>query len=216
MKNSPFTNIEFLIDIVGPISLLPEHWYVLSHFFQVLDNIETRENIEQSKRDGKIKKVSEDEYFWIENMNRFLGNQYSESDLKEIVNNKIINNDSQKYQEMINIVKNSFPINFIDGRYPLLCEYCGNDQEVGVVHYSYIKEKYDKNLNSKEIESVYMKYRGHEQYYYEMPESKDSMREMYIKILEYVKNFLIIHKFIIIELDIYNILYPIIKIFIKI
>ena len=53
-------------------------------------------------------------------MNRFLGNQYSESDLKEIVNNKIINNDSQKYQEMINIVKNSFPINFIDGRYPLL------------------------------------------------------------------------------------------------
>ena len=61
-----------------------------------------------------------------------------------------------------------------------------------------------------------MKYRGHEQYYYEMPESKDSMRELYIKILEYVKNFLIIHKFIIIELDIYNILYPIIKIFIKI
>ena len=88
---------------------------------EVLDNIETRENIEQSKRHGKIKKVSEDECFWIENMNRFLGNQYSESDLKEIVNNKIINNDSQKYQEMINIVKNSFPVNFIDGRYPLLC-----------------------------------------------------------------------------------------------
>ena len=42
-----------------------------------------------------------------------------------------------------------------------------------------------------------MKYRGHEQYYY-------------------LKNFLIINKFIIIELDIYNILYPIIKIFIKI
>ena len=56
MKNNPFTNIEFLIDIVGPISLLPEHWYVLSHFFQVLDNIETRENINNLKEMVKLKK----------------------------------------------------------------------------------------------------------------------------------------------------------------
>lgn len=56
----PF-QIKFLIDIVGPISLLPEHWYIPAQFFQVLDSIETISDITNAKSEGKIVKVFEDE-----------------------------------------------------------------------------------------------------------------------------------------------------------
>ena len=53
--------IKFLIDIVGPIYLLPEHWYIPAQFFQVLDSIETISDITNAKSEGKIVKVFEDE-----------------------------------------------------------------------------------------------------------------------------------------------------------
>ena len=167
--------IKFLIDIVGPISLLPEHWYIPAQFFQVLDSIETISDITNAKSEGKIVKVFEDEYVWVNYMNLFLGKKYTDDELKEVVENKLIKTDNEKYQEMLSIVRNAFPINYIDGRYPLLCEYCGNDQEVGVAYYSYIRQKYVDNSKIDDLKFVYMKYGMHSQYHLEDPGSIESM-----------------------------------------
>lgn len=106
-----------------------------------------------------------------------------------MVENKKIKNENEKYQELLKIVNYSYPINFIDGRYPLLCEYCGNDQMVGVAHYSYIREKYIKNNKTENLDFVYMKYGGHEQYHYEQPQSIEAMKLMHCKILNFIKNY---------------------------
>ena len=122
-------------------------------------------------------------------MNLFLGKKYTSKELQEMVENKLIKTDNEKYQEMLTIVEKVFPINYIDGRYPLLCEYCGNDQEVGIAHYSYIKEKYSENNKLDFLELVYMKYGGHELYHNEQEQSIEAMQEMHCKILEYANNF---------------------------
>ena len=46
--------------------------------------------------------------------NSFLGKKYTDEELQEMVENGIIKEDSPKYQEMFNIVKNAFPVNFIN------------------------------------------------------------------------------------------------------
>ena len=188
IKNLIF-DIKFLINIVGPISLLPEHWYVPTESFGVLENIEERSDINNAINEGKIKKIFEDEYTLVNYMNLFLGKKYTSKELQEMVENKLIKTDNEKYQEMLMIVEKAFPINYIDGRYPLLCEYCGNDQEVGVAHYSYIKEKYRQNNKLDFLELVYMKYGGHELYHYEQEQSIEAMQEMHCKILKYANNY---------------------------
>ena len=188
MKNHIF-DIKFLIDVVGPISLLPEYWYIPTEFSKVLDSIEERSEINDGINEGKIKKLFDDEYKLVNYMNLFIGKKYTQQELQGMVENKLIKTDNEKYQEMLNIVKNAFPINYIDGRYPLLCEYCGNDQEIGVAHYSYIKEKYRQNDKLDFLELVYMKYGGHELYHYEQEQSIEAMQEMHYKILDYAKNY---------------------------
>ena len=105
--------------------MLPEHWYIPSQFYLVLDSIETITDIYNAISEGKIIKILEDEYVLVNYMNLFLGIKYMDDELKEMVENKFIKAGNEKYQEMLTIVRNAFPINFINGRYPLLCEYYG-------------------------------------------------------------------------------------------
>ena len=54
------------------------------------------------------------ELIFIQLMNTFLGNIYTEKNLNEKIVNDQINKESQKYQEMFKKVQNSFPIKFVD------------------------------------------------------------------------------------------------------
>ena len=190
MKNHIF-DIKFLVDIVGPISLLPEYWYAATGLSNVLDNIEEKSYINNGINEGKIKNIFDDELDLLKLMNIFIGKKYNEAELREMIENNKIKNDNEKYKEMLKIVENAFPINYIDGRYPLLCEYCGNDQKIGIAHYSYIKEKYTLNDKLDFLEFIYMKYGGNELYHNDMKQSIEAMQEMHCKILDFAKTYFI-------------------------
>ena len=181
--------IKFLIDIVGPISLLPEHYLRASVLFQPLESISERSDIENALKEKKLVRIFDNDLILLYLMNMFIGKKYTDEELLELTENGLINSDNEKYKAMLKIVENAFSINFIDGRYPFLCEYCGNDFEVGVAHFSYIKEIYEKQNKTENLTFVYMKYAGHEQYHYENEESIIAMKEMHNQILKYAKKY---------------------------
>jgi len=182
--------IKFIVDIVGPISLEPEYWYRLAQNKTPLENIE-KETIEEAQKNGTIIKVFEEEDGWIALMNYFSGKKFNENELIGMLDkDKHINETNEKYQEMYKIVKYAFPvvlINSTDRRIPLLCEYCGNDQLVGIAQYHYLKELYEEKNGT--IEMVYMIRAGHEQFHYFDPRSIEAMKEMHYKITQFAKKY---------------------------
>lgn len=98
IKNLIF-DIKFLINIVGPISLLPEHWFAPTESFKVLESIEERSDINNAITEGKIKKIFEDEYSLVNYMNLFLGKKYSSIELQGMVENKLIKTDNEKIKK---------------------------------------------------------------------------------------------------------------------
>ena len=83
-------------------------------------------------------------------MNDFIGGRFTSSELNDMIENKRIKTDNERYKQMIKIVKYTFPIYYINGNVvPTLCEYGGKDSMVGVAHYSYLKNY----LNNMEIKS---------------------------------------------------------------
>ena len=59
-------------------------------------------------------------------MNSFIGNKFSNEEIKEMLENKKIKTNNEKYKEMLKFAKNTFPTNFINSTtVPTLCEYGG-------------------------------------------------------------------------------------------
>lgn len=185
IKKTPIP-IKFLINIVGPLSLEPEFWYKPAVYNQTLNDL-NKETIEMAIKEGKIVKIFEDPVF-IKLMNEFLGNIYSEEDVKEMLVNNVINKESPKYQEMFKKVQNSFPIKFVDSNtLPTLCEYAGNDSLVGVGMFGFLKELFQKY--GKELGFVYMRYAEHTLISYDTEDGIKAMRDIHSKVLTYAKTY---------------------------
>ena len=123
IKKTPI-KIKFLVNIVGPLSLEPEYWFMPSEYNVTMDNIE-KETVDKAIEKGTIKPIYEDAVF-VGLMNGFLGNLYSDKDIKEMILDNKINKENPKYKEMFQKVQNSFPVKFIDNKtLPTLCEYAG-------------------------------------------------------------------------------------------
>ena len=98
----------------------------------------------------------------------------------------MINYSNEKFQELYNSVKYSYPVSIKDENLlPTLCLYTGNDDVVGVVAYAYLKEKADND--SKHLDLIYSKYADHYFLNYGMKDSIDSLREFHAQILNYTK-----------------------------
>ena len=179
--------IKFLIDIVGPLSFEPQYWYKVAKKDEVLESIEPEE-IENALKEKRIIKVFEDDSAWVGMMNLFLGKKYTDDQLKEMVENKRIKTDNEKFQEMFKIVKNAFPVNFIDSNtVPTLCEYGGNDSLVGIGQYQYLKKLSEKYGNKLVL--VYMKYGDHGLMNFDNENGLNAMREMHFQILTFAKTY---------------------------
>ena len=185
IKKTPIP-IKFLINIVGPLSLEPEFWYKPAVYNQTLTWLDPKD-IEEALNEGKIVRIFEDPVM-VGLMNGFLGNIFSDEDVKEMIVNNKINKDSPKYQEMYKIVQNSFPIKFIDSNtVPTLCEYGGNDSLVGVAMYKYLKELSD--IHGNKLDLVYMRYAGHELISYDTEDGINAMREINYQVLKYAQTY---------------------------
>ena len=178
--------MKFLINIVGPISLEPEFWYKPAINNKTLEAIEPS-NIDKAIEAGEIIPIFEDSSM-ISLMNGFLGNRYTEEETKEMIENGKIKKDSEKYQEMFNAVKYSFPYIFIDSNtLPTLCEYAGNDSLVGVSMYKYLKELSQKYGNKLDL--IYMRYAGHELISFDTENGIQAMRDIHYQVITYAKNY---------------------------
>ena len=178
--------IKFLINIVGPLSLEPEFWYTPAVFNQTLESIEPS-NIDNAIKTGEIVPIFEDPVM-ISLMNGFLGKRYTEEETKEMIENGKIKKDSEKYQEMFNAVKYSFPYLFINNNTPpTLCEYAGNDSLVGISMYKYLKELSQKYGNKLDL--IYMRYSDHDLISFDTENGIQAMRDIHFQVLTYSKNY---------------------------
>lgn len=180
--------IKFLINVVGPVTLEIPYWYTPSVNNDTLENIEDKNVVENAIKDGKLKRIFDNEYLWLYVMNLFLGKKYNAIELLRMMNGNGIKTNDAKYIEMFTIAKNAIPIYFIeDNPIPVLCEYGGNDSVVGVAQYCYLKEKYEQKGGV--IDLVYMRYAGHEVYHHDTEQGIIAMKEMNYKILDFANKY---------------------------
>ena len=121
-------------------------------------------------------------------MNEFLGNIYTEQEVKSMTIDNKINKDSEIYQEMFKKVQHSFPIKFVNNdTLPTLCEYAGNDSLVGVGMYRFLKDLFEKY--ERKLDLVYMRYADHNLISYDTKNGIEAMRDIHYKVLEYAKKY---------------------------
>ena len=178
--------LKFAIDICGPISVEPKHYYRLVKVNDTLESLELS-YIEEAMKNKRLVRTSTVDTFLLQYMNAFLGERYNNSDLEEMLNaNKTINYSNEKFQKLYNSVKHSFPVSIQDkNKIPTLCLYTGNDDVVGVVAFAYLKEKAKED--NKTMELIYSKYADHGYLNFTMQNSIDSLRDLNVKIQEYAK-----------------------------
>ena len=180
--------IKFLINVVGPVTLEIPYWYTPSKYNDILENIEDKNVVENAIKDGKLKRIFDNEYLWLYMMNLFLGKKYSVVELLMMMDGNRIKTNDAKYIEMFKIAKNAIPIYFIeDNPIPVLCEYGGNDSIVGVAQYCYLKEKYEQKGGV--IDFIYMRYAGHELNHHNTEQGIIAMKEMNYKILDFANKY---------------------------
>ena len=184
LRDTPLP-IKFIINIAGPVTLDPLVWKKLKTDNDTLESIE-QSDIEKALNESKIIDVFDDEINILNYMNSFIGKKYNDSELKEMIENKKIKVDNEKYQELLKIVKFAFPSYYaINNVIPTLCVYGGNDAIIGVAQYAHLKSN-SKSIKDKII-IIYSRYADHNVVNYNTENGINAMREMHYQILTFAK-----------------------------
>jgi len=184
LRDTPLP-IKFIINIAGPVTLDPQIWKKLKDENDTLENIEPSD-IEKALNESKLIDAIDDEYDVLNYMNNFIGKKYNDSELKEMIENKKIKVDNEKYQELLKVVKFSFPSYYaISNIIPTLCVYGGNDSIIGVSQYAFLKSN-SKSIKDK-IKIIYSRYADHSVINYSTENGINAMREMHYQILNFAK-----------------------------
>ena len=77
------------------MTLEPEYWYYIKDYY--LDNIEPKD-IENAIKENKLIKIHKNESNILDLMNYFIGNKFSDKDIKEMLINKNIDINNEKYK----------------------------------------------------------------------------------------------------------------------
>ena len=179
--------IKFVINFVGPLSLDSEYWYKIKNDDEVLENIEPKD-IEDAIKEKKIVKTFDNELSVVKLMNAFIGGKYTDKEINDMIENKTIKTNNEKYKEMLKIAKYTFPVTFINNNTaPTLCEYGGKDTLVGIAQYKFLKQLSEKHGNR--VVLIYMKYGGHMLDSYDTENGMNAIREMHYQILNFAKTY---------------------------
>ena len=181
------SDIKFIINVAGPISIEPKYYYKLKEGEEPLDiNIyEQKTEIEKLIEGNKFDLIYDIDYYLVF-LNIFSGGTKTQEQLNKIIKTDKIDTENEDYQFMYNFTKYAFAVNFTKNDIPLLCYYGGKDQYVGVAQYSYLKDKYAGTNN---IELVYIKYTDHMFFPITRDEDTNSTRIFHSKVLEYANKY---------------------------
>jgi len=180
--------LKFIINSVGISDMDDFYWYKPAIKNETLDNIENISDIENARNAKTI--VPIDPQFVLHIMNLMTGKKLKQDELDKLIVNGRINKDDEKYKQMYKYAKYGSPFQVIENKIiPMLCLYGGNDDLVGVAHYSHLREAYIKNNADDKIELVYMKYGGHERFHHGTEHDIKAMKEMHYKMVEYAEKY---------------------------
>ena len=145
--------------------------------------------------DGKLTRYYYNESTFLFQMNGFLGNRYNINLLGQILNeDKIsINHKNELYEELFNSSRHFFVTYHINKTednelIPILCEYGGNDQNIGEANFKHLRQIQGLRKNLK-IDLVYMRYGDHFLMSYDTENGKKAMKDMNTMILKYAKTY---------------------------
>ena len=194
MKHYSPIPIRFIIDISGYLDLDPNYWFKLTENNSTLENLEP-ETINQAMSDGNLTRFHYNESTFLFQMNGFLGNRYNINQLGQILKEDklFINDTNELYQELFNSSRHFFVTYHINKTkdnelIPILCEYGGNDQNIGVANFKHLRQIQRLRKNLK-IDLVYMRYGDHFLMSYDTKNGKKAMKDMNTMILNYAKTY---------------------------
>ena len=180
--------LKYIMNSVGVASIEPQNWFIPAKDNITLDSIELVEDIENAKKNGSI--IPGDNSILLHITNLMTGKKLSLEEENKLVSNNKINIEDEKYKQMYKYAKYGSPINVIGNcTIPMLCLYGGNDNLVGVTHYSNLKKAYKENGGENNIELIYMKYGGHERFHHGTEHDIIAMKMMHAKMVEYAKKY---------------------------
>ena len=180
--------IKYIMNAVGIVSINSTYWYKPAIPNNTLDNIESVQDIEAAKQNKSLAPI--DRQFVLGIINAMSGKMLTKEEVNNLMDNGEVNTSDEKYQHIYNFSKYGSPIEVIGKKFmPTLCLYGGNDDLVGVNHYSLLRQAYIDHGQEDKIELVYMKYGGHERFHHGTEHDIIAMKEMHAKMVEYGKKY---------------------------
>ena len=192
MKTTSPIPIKFIINLAGFLDFDQNNWYKVSTYNETLTDIEPK-TIDDAIKNNKIKKIHDNEEFFLNKMNDFLGQRYSEEQIRQMLNENKINPENQLYKDLFKSSKYFFVTYLINNiknndYIPILSEYAGNDENIGVANFKYLRQIQEKNNNFK-IDYVYMRYANHSLINYDTENGLNAMQDIHNLILSYSKTY---------------------------
>ena len=181
--------IEFIISFAGPVGLYPKYFQKLKSNNDNFTSIENITIIEQAMKDGKLEPTFSNPMILLF-MNGFFGNKYDNDTLQKMLDsNGQINENNDKYKEMIKVIKFSFIPEIEDNnvKTPIICFYGGVDNVVGVTAYAYLKQKADKD--GRQLDLIYSRNEAHDLILPTKPDGIQKLQEVISLIMRYSKKY---------------------------
>ena len=166
-KKKPEIPVKFIINFFAPVTLESQYYYKLVGK-EPLNNIdpETIAEAEKNKTIEKLNTILFNPFNFINFMNLFIGNIYSEDELKKMIKDGEIDTENEEYKKLLNKAKYGFPVSFINkNSLPTISVYGGVDDVIGIKHYAYLKSRFEEEghynnvlIYGKEFNHVYFFY----------------------------------------------------------
>lgn len=174
MIKNPIIPIKFILNLVGPTTLIPENFLTVRPGLEPLYNI-LPEDIENAKNNNSLVHMNGNETgvnmnnIYIMNfINAWLGKPLNDSFDKIFSNleKKEINTSSEIYQERLRKARFGFPTTYVTKEsIPTLCVYSGKDEELGVGQYAQLHKAFRDNNNEKNLTLCYTRYGMHDAFF---------------------------------------------------
>ena len=159
--------VKFVINFFAPVTLERQYYYKLVDN-QPFNNIdpETIAEAEKNKTIEKLNTTLLNPSSFVNYMNLFIGNLFSNDELKKMIKDGEIDIENEEYKKLLNKAKYGFPVTFItNNSLPTISVYGGVDDVIGIKHYAYLKSIFEEKghynnvlIYGKEFNHVYFFY----------------------------------------------------------
>ena len=187
LVKEPPLPIKFIIDTIGPVNLETDDFYVIEKDEDTLPDIEP-ETVEKAIKEKKYNKPMLTDDYILRFLNLFIGNKYSQDELKEMLKNNAIDKNNTKYIELFNKAKYGFPINWMEGKdTPILALYGGKDSLIGFMQFARLREAALKYNNTLQL--VYSRYGDHGLSEFKHEEGKIAAKDFHFYFLKFCEDY---------------------------